>query len=273
MSVVATPAALFPRTMSVHVQLDDDPRYKGSMHDDEVARAAGYKAALVPGAFVYGHMSRFAIDAWGVRWAETGAMSARFRRPVYNGDDLTLEASALSNDRADVSVRNADGEEVAIGWIALPRGAPEAPEISSLAVLPMPGSSPAVVPGGLVAGTPIHSGERELTMAEFERSLAAFGEWHPIYDDRSFAHAGWLMRLAMGDTNGSFRFPSPVVLTEAEAQHYALVRPGQKVTTSGSVSEVFERKGKHYFVSEEFMIADKATVVARFRRTSIYASS
>jgi acyl dehydratase len=204
-------------------------------------------------------------------------MNARFRRPVYNGDDLVLEASVLSDDgvahRATVSVRNAGGEEVATGWIALPHAAPTAPDIASLTVLPALDPPPAVVPGSLVAGTPIRSRGRELTMAEFERSLSAFGERHPIYDDRSFVHAGWLMRLAMGDANGSFRFPSPVILTEAEAQHYALVRPGQKVTSSGRVVEVFERKGKHYFVSEEFMIADAAIVVARFLRTSIYASS
>jgi hypothetical protein len=37
------------------------------------------------------------------------------------------------------------------------------------------------------------------------------------------------------------------------------------------VTAVYERKGKHYFESEEYLIADGTAVVARFRRTSIYA--
>src|SRR5919107_3295118 len=107
-----TPAAAFPRRAEIPIRLDDSPRYKGSVHDDEVARRLGYKAALVPGAFVYGHMSRLAIEAWGKDWARRGAMFARFRRPVYNGDVLAAEASALERSpdglRAAVSMRNED---------------------------------------------------------------------------------------------------------------------------------------------------------------------
>ena len=47
-----------PQSLCVHVTLDDAPHYKGSIHEDAVARARGYKAALLPGAFVYGHVSR-----------------------------------------------------------------------------------------------------------------------------------------------------------------------------------------------------------------------
>ncbi len=41
------------------------------------------------------------------------------------------------------------------------------------------------------------------------------------------------MRRSMFDMNGSFRFPSPVVLVGCETQHYGLVFPGQKLTISG----------------------------------------
>ena len=88
-------APSFPRALVVDIRLDDDPRYKGSIHDDDVARARGYRAALVPGAFIYGHVSRLAIEAWGEDWAKRGAIGTRFRRPVYNGDRLTLEAGPL----------------------------------------------------------------------------------------------------------------------------------------------------------------------------------
>ena len=88
--------------------------------------------------------------------------------------------------------------------------------------------------------------------------------------DGMLVHSGCLMRLAMGDTNNSFPFPSPVVLVAVDAQHYSTVRPGQRLATVGRVTAAYERKGKHYFENEEFLLAD-GNVSARFHRTSIYA--
>lgn len=267
-------AEFFPKTMPVRIALDDDPRYKGSIHDDAVARAKGFRAALVPGAFIYGHFSRLAISAWGEHWACSGAMNARFRRPVYNGDDLTLKAGPLiRNDgiyRSDVTATNQDGEVVALGWIGLPEHFPTAPRAADLPIIERPESRQKVDQKTLTPGMPVLTYERELTRTDFERSLSAFNEHHPIYADSGFVHSGCLMRLAMGDTNNSYIYPSPIVLTQAEAQHYALVYPGQRIKFSGSITDVFERNGRHYFASEEFMIADGA-VVARFDRMSIYA--
>ncbi|MDL2402990.1 hypothetical protein [Rhizobium mayense] len=270
----STDKALFPRSLTVHVQLDDDPRYKGSIHDDDVARARGYKAALVPGAFVYGHISRVAIEAWGQVWAERGGMGARFRRPVYNGDVLTITAAELTDGpemrRAMISAVNEEGEEVASGWVGLPDTQPVAPNISGFAILPQPQTPSRVVAGELQPGMPVTTAARVLTEADFRKSLSAFGERHPLYSDPGFVHSGCLMRLAMGDTNNSFAFPAPVVLTSAEAQHFGLVRPGQRLATAGRITDASLRKGKYYFESEEFMMADNV-LVARFRRSSIYA--
>lgn len=266
---------LFPRALTVHVRLDDDPRYKGSIHEDAVARASGYKAALVPGAFVYGHISRVAIEAWGAVWAERGAMCARFRRPVYNGDVLTIGAAAALGGgppmhRAEISVVNESGEEVAVGWIGLPDAAKPSAKLASFELLDRPKVAPPVAAGELRAGIRVTTANKVLTQADFSASLSAFGERHPLYADPGFIHSGCLMRLAMGDTNNSFRFPSPVVLTSAEAQHFAPVYPGQRLATVGRITRVYLRNGKYYFDSEELMSAD-GVPVAEFSRSSIYA--
>jgi len=265
--------ALFPRAFDVHILLDDAPHYKGSIHDDAVARARGYKAALIPGAFIYGHISRIAIDAWGLAWAERGAMSARFRKPVYNHDDITVSAGALEDDgvfaRSAVSVRNGEGEEVATGWVALPHRPVAPPDVTGLRLVPVPEDPPAVAPGALPAGAPLHSRQRVLSVEDFQTSLRAFGERHPIYSDPGIVHSGMLMRMAMGDVNAGWKFPAAVVLVEAEAQHFRVVRPGQTIATAGRIAETYERKGKHYFVSDEMLLAD-GVPVAKFRRIQIY---
>ena len=67
--------ALSGRETTVEVLLDDSPAYDGSAHDNATARRMGYKAALIPGAFVYGHATRLAVDAWGMDWISRGSMA------------------------------------------------------------------------------------------------------------------------------------------------------------------------------------------------------
>lgn len=266
-------ANIFPRSYEVKILLNDEPHYKGSIHDDEVARARGYKAALIPGAFIYGHISRGAIESWGQDWAERGSMSARFRRPVYNHDVITVFLDELVDDgqgvRSQARVVNGDGEEVATGWIGLAHQAPVPPDPATLTLLPTPDVPPPVKAGEVPVGGLIHSRERVLTADDFRASLAAFAETHPIYFDPGFVHSGMLMRTAMGDVNSTWKFPAAVVLVEAETHHFRPVYPGQTIRTAGTVAETYERKGKHYLVSDEVMLAD-GQPAARFRRTQIY---
>ncbi|KGM33412.1 MaoC family dehydratase [Inquilinus limosus] len=265
----------FPRTLRIPVRLDDDPGYRGSVHDDAVARRMGFRAAMIPGAFVYGHVSRIAVDAWGIDWIRRGRMGARFRRPVYDGDVLTAQASALvetgAEQRAEVILRNQEGEAVAVGWVAMPRQDPVPPPAADLPILPLPDPPQAVGPGGMVVGTRLGSRNAVLTEEEFRRSLAAFDERHPLYLESGLVHSGCLIRRTMADANRSFRFPSPVVFVSGEAEHFAPVSPGRRLATSGTVTAAYERKGRHYFETEELLVADGAQVAARFRRVSIYA--
>jgi len=275
MTGVSAHGSGFPRVLRIPIRLDDDPGYRGSVHDDAVARRMGFRAALVPGAFVYGHISRLAVDAWGADWLRRGRMEARFRRPVYDRDELTAAASALadtgSERRATITLRNQEGEEVATGWVAMPLEDPVPPPVGDCPILPLPDPPPAVAPGGMAVGTRLGSREAVLTEQEFRRSLAAFDERHPIYRDGGLVHPGCLIRRTMFDANRSFRFPAPVVFVSGEAQHFAPVSPGQRLATSGTVTAVYERKGRHYFETEELLVVDGTRVAARFSRTSIYA--
>ena len=75
----------------------------------------------------------------------------------------------------------------------------------------------------------------------------------------------------MGDTLNSYKFPISVVFVSCEVQNFSPVRPSSRMSSAGSVTAVYERKGKHYFESEEYLIADGERVVARHRRVNLYA--
>lgn len=265
----------FPAEATIEARLDDNPAYAGSAHDDDAARRMGYKAALIPGAFVYGHATRLAVDAWGMDWIGRGSIATRFRRPVYDGDRLTLRASTLvrSEDgvRAELMVTNGDGEAVVTGHIGLPDRPPTPPAVADLPMLPRPDPPPAIAAGAMPVGARIGTLQAVLGEAEVRASLAAFAETHPIYAREGVVHSGCLVRLTMRDALRSFAFPMPVVFVAVEAQHFAAAGPGQRMGTSGTVTAVHARRGRHYFDSEEYLVADGRQVLARFRRVNLYA--
>lgn len=69
---------------------------KGSIHDDEKARAMGYKGGLVPGVTVLGYMSRLMQETFGARWQSGSTFDGRLRRPVYEGVDVTIEGTVVA---------------------------------------------------------------------------------------------------------------------------------------------------------------------------------
>ncbi len=256
--------------IALTIRLDANPRYRGSVHDDEVARRMGYRAALVPGAFLYGHFSRVAVDRWGMEWIERGSMAASFRRPVYNGDAVTIACTPGEGGAIGLSMIGHDGQLAAEGWIA-PPAAVSAPTLSDWPMLPLPPpeARPPVAIEDDIIGRRGGTAGSVATEAEILDSRAAFDETHPIYPATGIAHPGFPMRRAMFEVNGSYRWPGPIVLTACEAQHYGAMRPGQRFETSSVVTETFARRGKHYVVTDELVLAD-GRAVARFRRTQLY---
>lgn len=262
-------------TRRIVIRLDDNPRYSGSIHDDAVARQMGYRAALVPGAFLYGHFSRLAVDHWGMAWIAHGSISVQFRRAVYNGDALVLTATPVPSEmgqKLDLDLTDAEGKSVATGWIFLAADPPEPPAAAAFQLAPIPDPRPVIVAGGMRPGMIGGTAQAILTQAEIAESLRAFGEDHPIYRAGRLAHSGCLMRKAMFEVNQSFSLPGPYVLTACEGQHFIPFQAGARFASASLVTGCFERNGRYYFETEETVLAD-GQIAARFRRVQIYADS
>ena len=93
----------------------------GSIHDDETARAMGYKGGLVPGVTVLGYMSRLMQETFGRRWQSGSTFNGRLRRPVYEAAMLTVEGTVVEAPSAgnentlvvELKVVDPNGEVVA----------------------------------------------------------------------------------------------------------------------------------------------------------------
>ena len=64
------------------------------IHSDEVAARFGFEGALVPGAAIFGHMTRPLLDAVGTHWLSDWKADVRFLKPAYHGDELTIHHEA-----------------------------------------------------------------------------------------------------------------------------------------------------------------------------------
>ena len=72
------------------------------IHDDAVARSYGFAGGLVPGVDVYAYLTHLPVERWGTGFLERGTMSARFHRPVYDGDEVVVEGVEVDGElRAD----------------------------------------------------------------------------------------------------------------------------------------------------------------------------
>jgi len=85
---------------------------RGSIHDDDKAREMGYRGGLVPGVTVLGYMSRMMHEHFGPAWAADAGFLGVIRRPVYEGDVITVEGetSSVDDERVSVSLRVLDPE-------------------------------------------------------------------------------------------------------------------------------------------------------------------
>ena len=70
------------------------------IHSDEVAAQFGFTGALVPGAAVFGHMTRPLLDALGTDWLTNWHAEVRFLKPAYHGDALSIRHEATGSEHA-----------------------------------------------------------------------------------------------------------------------------------------------------------------------------
>lgn len=63
------------------------------IHTDAGAQRAGFPRALVAGVSTYAYLVHPLIDAFGVDWIERGGGELRFRRPIFDGDEVCVGPS------------------------------------------------------------------------------------------------------------------------------------------------------------------------------------
>jgi acyl dehydratase len=245
---------------------------ENKIHEDSVAKQFGFRGGLVPGVTDYAYMTRPALDAYGVEWLERGTMSARFLKPIYHGEMVSLTATATSDGTLELSATNEQGELCAPGSAGLPAKPPEHPDFGEFPEHPLPGHDerPAADERTLAAGTVLGTAHAVFTPEVAGRYLEEVQDDHPVYrGDDAVAHPGYLIRFANDVLHRSVLM-GPWIHVESETQHHGLVRYGDALSTRGRVMEIFERKGHRFVVLDVLTVANGERPIQRVRHTAIY---
>lgn len=241
--------------------------HANKIHSDDGAAGYGFAGALVPGVGLYAYLTRPVVDALGREWLEHGAMSAKFIKPVYDGEKVQARATIAQNDPIEMRLEllNRSSEICAIGSASLPNPS------SALDPNEYPFRPPAQLRPASIAsfsiGDKLGSFEFDLDLkGEMPKFLDNVVETSPIYD--STCHpAFWiaqaneiLMRnIALG----------PWIHTASDARHYALARDGERLSLRGRVIDLYERRSHELIMAELGLFGENDRPVAHIKHTAI----
>jgi acyl dehydratase len=233
------------------------------IHDTDTARAYGFEGGLVPGVTIFAWMCGPPIEAFGAEWLDRGAISARFAKPVYEGDDVTISATETDDGLAlELKARDV---VVASGSASTAAGNDfPALERRPLPAAPPPASSETLAPG-LTLGTIDATYETD-RVNEYLRSI---GAEHSIPAEARVAHPGWLLLLANLALSNNVGL-GPWIHVSSDVRLHSKVADGETVSALSRVADAYERKGHRFVELDVVIVAGDVRPAASVRHTAIY---
>jgi hypothetical protein len=235
------------------------------IHDDAVARDYGFRGGLVPGVDVYAYMTHVPASLWGLRWLDGGTITARFLRPVYDGEHVAITGEQRGHELT-LEVTGADGVVRAMGRAAL--GAPGAESDEVPPAAPVPDDRPPASAQSLSPGTVLGSVDAVFDAAKAAEYLAAVRERLPLYTDAAVAHPGWLLRFA-NTVLATNVVLGPWIHVSSDVALLAAVGDDESLEVRAQVVAEYERSG-HRFVELDVAVTADDRMVQRVAHTAIH---
>ena len=200
-------------------------------------------------------------------------MTARFVKPVYDGDEITVTASAVDEDdndrRVAVSVADSGGGTCAVGTAALPATPAVAPDPNEYPTGPLPRPRPPADETSLRAGTVLGNLAERLVR---DPTPVVFAELGPEFDPFLAGDAVdpvHLLRAANGILAANVKL-GPWLHVASEVTHFGLARAGERFDVRGRVVDEYERKGHRFVALDLLMLSGDDVPVQHVRHTAIH---
>jgi hypothetical protein len=245
---------------------------ENKIHDDTVARRHGFAGGLVPGITVFGYLTTPVVDTWGAAWLERGCMTARFRQPIYEGDDVSIVGTTGSDGdaiTADLEAHNESGDVCAVAVARLEPTRPEVPSLDEFPEAARPIQRYEPTSDAMASVGVLGSVEAGFHAGRMDETLALVGDDLPLYRDLGVAHPTWLLYFANALLSSNVAL-GPWIHTASTVQNYGVLRDGQRLSARGRVAGLDERRGHQIVDLDVLLVADGSVPVMHVRHSAIY---
>lgn len=245
--------------------------HDNKIHSDEVASQYGFKGGLVPGVGVYAYLTHPVIEAFGTEWLQRGAMTAKFLKPIYHGEEATVRTTVVNIDPMTLSLElsNPDGTLCAVGTASLPTSlTPIHPANYPRRDLPAlrPAATIANLPVGTVLGSLDWSLNLSALAAKFLGDMRATQSM--FFGSEAVCHPAFYLAQANEILMANVRL-GPWIHTGSEIQHFATPKDGAQLSLRGTVIEAIEKRGHEIVTLTLGLFAEESQPIAYIRHTAI----
>ena len=238
---------------------------ENKMHDDTVARQFGFSGGLVTGVDLLAYMIHQPVAAWGRAFLERGLIEAKFLKPVYDGEMLTLDATAEASGLA--LALHSRGDVCAAGRASLTASAPAVDLAAYPATAPVETRRPVDAQSyeiGKWLGT--------ASWAWPEQVASAYGhdvrDTEPLYARERLVHPGVIQRL-MNRLLVENAILGPWIHVGSRMQLLSPVAVGDELTARARVTGNYDKKGHRFVELDAVAVANGTRAVAHCHHVAI----
>lgn len=249
--------------------------HDNKIHSDEGARRYGFAGALVPGVGLYAYLTGPVVDAWEYEWLERGTMTAKFIKPVYDGEVVVVrgEVSSVEPRALHLKMFNAAGTLCASGTASLPITLPPL-DPRSYPSHPLPTTlRPATIASfaiGEVLGTHKFTMDLAGKMTSFLDDVVETGTLYRRAAETKarLCHPAFLIAEANEILMYNLRLGS-WIHAASRVQHYALAADGERIAVRGRVQQLYEKRGHEFIVADLALFGAAQRPIAHIEHTAI----
>jgi hypothetical protein len=239
-----------------------------AVHGDG-ARQYGFRSGLVPGITLLAYACESLRLSGDEPWVRSGYVKLAYRRPVYDGDPITVEVADSGATGASVALRAHDGHVAASGAAAL--GDARYSGRRPAAVREPAHSHPIEMTGAnLVEIETLRSTIETVTPQDVAEDFAGFGLDPSWYLARDVAPLACVAKTYFPFSDANFVRNGPSLLVENELLVLRTVRLGEPLTVRGRIDRLFTRSGRRYVTTELGWWDDAGEAAVWEVQTSIY---
>lgn len=254
-----------PLTRSI-VAFNTATASENKIYADDVASKFGFTGGLVPGVDIFAYLAHAPVALWGRDWLAEGRMTARFGKPVYDGDEAVLTATEQADGSLDLAISARD--VACASGTAWRTDSRPIPPLLAEAPLPRPEdrtpASPESLPVGRVLGS-----LKEIYFADVGLShLQNTREDPDLFDGGDIAGPAYMLRRANYVLAQTVRL-GPWIHLESDIRLHGLIRDGELMETRGVVAENVEKNG-HLIVTLDFTVSSRERLAMSGRHWAIY---